>query len=266
MIVFPNAKINIGLQVLKKRADHYHELETVFYPVKVCDVLEIIETPKTSFHPSGIRVEGPEDENICLKAYRILAKDFDLPAIAIYLHKVIPIGAGLGGGSSDAAFMIKALNDKFQLNLSTGDMQAYARQLGADCAFFIQNQAVFAEGIGDKFTDIKLDLSAYHFLIVKPAIPISTLAAYQSIIPNPGGKDLRKHIQTPIEDWKNTVINDFETGIFRKFPEIGEIKEEMYRIGALYASMSGSGSAVFGIFKEKPVFPEHEGQYEVFYC
>lgn len=266
MIVFPNAKINIGLQVLRERADHYHELETVFYPVKICDVLEIIEAPKTSFHPSGIRVEGPEDENICLKAYRILAKDFDMPSISIYLHKVIPIGAGLGGGSSDGAFMLRALNDQFQLNLSVMDMQDYARQLGADCAFFIQNQPVFAEGIGDKLIDINLDLSAYHFVIVKPVIPISTFEAYQSIIPYPRGRDLKKYIQRPIENWKNTVINDFEAGIFRKFPEIREIKEEMYRLGALYASMSGSGSSVYGIFKEKPVFPQDKRKYAIFYC
>jgi 4-diphosphocytidyl-2-C-methyl-D-erythritol kinase len=266
MIVFPNAKINIGLQVLRKRADHYHELETVFYPIKICDVLEIIEAPKLSFHPSGIIIEGNEEENICMKAYHILAKDFDLPAIAIYLHKVIPVGAGLGGGSSDAAFLIKALNDRLGLLLSTEKMQDYARQLGADCAFFIQNQPVFAEGIGDKFTDINLDLSAYHFVIVKPKIHISTQEAYQLVVPDDRGKSLSQHIKTPIEDWKNTVINDFEVGIFRKFPEIREIKEEMYHLGALYASMSGSGSAIFGIFIDKPVFPENQGKYEVFYC
>lgn len=266
MIVFPNAKINIGLQVLKKRADHYHELETVFYPINICDVLEIIEAPKLSLHLSGILVEGNMEENICMKAYHLLAKDFDLPAVAIYLHKVIPIGAGLGGGSSDAAFLIKALNDRFQLDISIEKMQDYARQLGADCAFFIQNQPAFAEEIGDKFTDISLDLSAYHIVIVKPRIHISTQEAYQLVVPHNHGKNLKQHIKTPIEDWKNTVINDFEAGIFRKFPEIREIKEEMYRLGALYASMSGSGSSVFGIFKEKPVFPESEGKYSVFYC
>src|SRR5690554_2641229 len=190
MIVFPNAKINIGLQVLKKRADHYHELETVFYPVKISDVLEIIEAPTMSFYLSGIKVEGTIEDNICLKAYHLLARDFDLPAIEIHLHKVIPIGAGLGGGSSDAAFIIKALNEKFRLDLSIEEMQSYAQQLGADCSFFIQNKSVFAEGIGDRFTDIKLDLSVYHFLIVKPKIHISTLEAYQSITPNSSGKNL----------------------------------------------------------------------------
>ncbi len=266
MIVFPNAKINIGLQVLKKRADNYHELETVFYPVKKCDILEIIEAPKLSLHTSGIIIEGNIEENICLKAYKMLAKDFKLPIIAIYLHKVIPIGAGLGGGSSDAAFMIKALNEKFKLSLTNEKMQDYARQLGADCAFFIKSQPVFAEGIGNEFTDIKLDLSSYHFIIVKPKIHISTQEAYQSVVPDSHGKNLKQNIQTPIENWKNTIINDFEAGIFRKFPEIREIKEEMYHMGALYASMSGSGSAVFGIFKEKPVFPENEQKYGVFYC
>lgn len=266
MIVFPNAKINIGLQVLKKRADQYHELETVFYPVKLYDVLEIIEAEKTAFFPSGIIIDGATEENICLKAYHLLARDFTIPSIEIYLHKVIPIGAGLGGGSSDAAFMIKALNDKFQLNLTVEEMQAYARQLGADCAFFIQNQPVFANGIGDEFTDIALDLSAYHFLVVKPNVHISTQEAYQSIVPDRYGKKLKQTIKMPIEDWKNTVINDFEGEIFRKFPEIRKIKEELYQMGALYASMSGSGSAVFGIFKEKPLFPENEGRYRVFYC
>lgn len=264
MIVFPNAKINIGLQVLRKRTDNYHELETVFYPIKICDVLEIIEAPELSFHPSGTIIGGNVDGNICMKAYHILAKDFDLPPIAIYLHKVIPIGAGLGGGSSDASFLIKALNDKFQLDLSVEKMQHYARQLGADCAFFIRNQPVFAEGIGDKFTDINLDLSTYHLVIVKPKIQVSTAEAYQLIDPDNNGKNLMQYIKSPVEDWKDTIINDFEAGIFKKFPEIREIKEEMYHLGALYASMSGSGSAVFGIFREKPVFPE--GTYDLFYC
>ncbi len=266
MIVFPNAKINLGLQILKRRHDNYHDLETVFYPIKIYDALEIIESPKMEFSVSGTSIEGEIKDNICLKAYDVVADHYELPAIQIHLHKNIPIGAGLGGGSSDAAFMIKALNDKFELSLSIEKMKSYARKLGADCSFFIENKPVFAEGIGDQFSESELDLSTYNFVIVKPAIHISTSEAYQLIIPNGQGKRLKQQIKTPVENWKNNVINDFETGILDKYPEIREIKETLYQSGALYASMSGSGSAVFGIFKGRPNFPENKDKYQVFYC
>jgi 4-diphosphocytidyl-2-C-methyl-D-erythritol kinase len=206
------------------------------------------------------------EDNICLKTYHLLAEDYDLPPVEIHLHKNIPIGAGLGGGSSDAAFMIKALNDKFELKLSIEKMENYAKKLGADCAFFIQNKPLFAEGIGTDFSEIDINLSNYHFVVVKPQRHISTSEAYQSIIPDPKGKGLRKAIQMPIENWKNSVINDFEAAIFKNYPEVEEIKQQLYNLGAVYASMSGSGSALFGIFKEKPYFPENKNKYTVFYC
>jgi 4-diphosphocytidyl-2-C-methyl-D-erythritol kinase len=266
MIVFPNAKINIGLQVLKKRSDHYHELETVFYPIRIYDVLEVIEAKETAFYTTGIPIDGNVEDNICVKAYYLLAEDYNLPAVEIHLHKTIPIGAGLGGGSSDAAFMIKALNEKFDLKLSIEKMEGYAKKLGADCAFFIQNKPLFAEGIGTDLSKIALDLSGYYFVIIKPKIHVSTSEAYKSIIPDLKGKKLKKTILEPIENWKNSVINDFEVAIEKKYPEIGEIKEQLYDLGAIYASMSGSGSALYGIFKEKPLFPENKERYQIFYC
>jgi len=265
MIVFPNAKINIGLQVLKKRSDQYHELETVFYPVNIYDVLEVIEAKETAFYPTGIVIDGKMEDNICVKAYYLLAKDYKLPSVEIHLHKTIPIGAGLGGGSSDAAFMIKALNDKFELKLSIEKMENYAATLGADCAFFIQNKPLFAEGIGTDLSEISLDLSSYYFVVVKPKIHISTSEAYKSIIPDSMGKDLNKAILEPIENWKNSVINDFEAAIVNSYPEIGEIKQQLYDVGAIYASMSGSGSALYGIFRKKPFFPENRERYQIFY-
>ena len=266
MIVFPNAKINIGLHILAKRPDGYHELQTVFYPIKLYDVLEIIEAKQVGFSPKGIAVDGNAEENICLKAYRLLAMDYKLPPIEIHLLKNIPIGAGLGGGSSDGAFMIKLLNEKFSLGISITKMEKYAKQLGADCAFFIKNKVCYAEGIGSEFSAIELDLKSYHFVIVKPEVSVSTAEAYGSISPNSDRSPLRNLILSPIQDWKNTVINDFEAGIFEKYPQIREIKEELYESGAIYASMSGSGSAVFGIFKDKPNFSTKLNNHQIFYC
>lgn len=266
MIVFPNAKINIGLHIMAKRPDGYHELETIFYPVKLYDVMEVIDAKELGFFPKGIAVDGNAEENICLKAYHLLAKDYKLPPVEIHLLKNIPIGAGLGGGSSDGAFMIKLLNEKFRLRMPIAMMETYAKQLGADCAFFIQNKSCYAEGIGSDFFPLELDLKSYHFVIVKPEVAVSTAEAYRSVIPNSDRKPLRNAIQIPIQDWKNTVINDFEAGIFEEYPQIREIKEELYESGAVYASMSGSGSAVFGIFKDKTNFPTKFNNHQIFYC
>ena len=266
MIVFPNAKINIGLHIMAKMPDGYHELETVFYPIKLYDVLEIIEAKELGFFPKGIAVDGNAEENICLKAYHLLAEDYKVPPVEIHLLKNIPIGAGLGGGSSDGAFMIKLLNDKFSLGLSIVQMEGYAKQLGADCAFFIQNKPCYAEGIGSDFSAVDVDLKSYHFVIVKPEVSVSTAEAYNSIIPNSERKAVRNLVELPIQDWKNTVINDFEAGIFEKYPQIREIKEKLYDAGAIYASMSGSGSAVFGIFKDKLDFSTKLNNHQIFYC
>jgi len=250
MICFPNAKINLGLHIISKRADGYHNLETVFYPVNLCDALEIVPAAggKTTFTQTGIPIEGKPEDNLVLKAYNLLKKDYDLPEIAIYLRKEIPAGAGLGGGSSDAAFMIKLLNDFAGLKLSVEQMEEYALQIGADCPFFIQNQPVFAEGTGSVFSPVNVSLQGYRLVIVKPDVSVSTKDAYAQVKPQQPAVSLKEIINLPVNEWKNHLINDFESGVFARYPEIGEIKQRLYAEGALYASMSGSGSAVFGIF------------------
>jgi len=250
MICFPNAKINLGLHILSKRTDGYHNLETVFYPIDMCDALEIVlaEKGKTTFSQTGIQIGGKLEDNLVMKAYNLLKKDFDLPNIAIYLRKQIPAGAGLGGGSSDAAFMIKILNDFAALKLSTEQMEKYAGQIGADCPFFIQNKPVFAEGTGTVFSPVTISLRDYSIVVKKPAVSVSTKEAYAQVKPQQPAIPLKEVIRLPVNEWKNYLTNDFESGVFSKYPEIKEIKQRMYAEGALYASMSGSGSAVFGIF------------------
>ena len=260
MICFPNAKINLGLHILSKRTDGYHNIETVFYPVNLCDALEIVPAPegKTVFTQTGIPVSGTPEDNLVMKAYCLLKKDFDIPKITIYLRKKIPFGAGLGGGSSDAAFMIKLLNNYADLKLSLEQMETYAAQIGADCPFFIQNKPVFAEGIGNIFSPLTVSLQNYHLVVVKPSVSVSTKEAYAQVKPQKPVAPLREIISLPVGEWKNNLINDFEPGVFALYPEIAEIKQRLYAEGALYASMSGSGSAVFGIF-DKPMRLEWEG-------
>jgi 4-diphosphocytidyl-2-C-methyl-D-erythritol kinase len=251
MICFPNAKINLGLHILSKRSDGYHNIETVFYPVDLCDALEIVpaESGKTTFSQTGIPIEGKPENNLIMKAYFLLKKDFDLPEIDIYLRKQIPAGAGLGGGSSDAAFMIKLLNDFAGLNLSVEQMETYAGRIGADCPFFIQNKPVFAEGTGTVLSPVTISLQDYRIAIKKPSVSVSTQEAYARVTPKQPVIPLKDIIRLPVTEWKNRLVNDFESGVFALHPEIEEIKQRMYAKGALYASMSGSGSAVFGIFE-----------------
>jgi 4-diphosphocytidyl-2-C-methyl-D-erythritol kinase len=251
MICFPNAKINLGLHILSKRTDGYHNLETVFYPVGMCDALEIVsaENGKTTFSQTGINIDGKPEDNIVLKAYNLLKKDYDLPEIAIYLRKQIPVGAGLGGGSSDAAFMIKLLNDFAGLKLSIEQMEEYAGRIGADCPFFIQNKPIFAEGTGNVCSPVSISLKDYKIIIKKPSVSVSTKEAYAQVKPQQPAIPLKEIIRLPINEWKNHLINDFEPGVFAQYPEIAEIKQQLYAEGAIYASMSGSGSAVFGIFE-----------------
>ena len=254
MITYPNAKINLGLNIVEKRPDGYHNLETIFYPINLQDALEVnlLEGEGDyALNVSGTPIEGEPENNLVVKAYRLLKKDFpNMPAIDIHMYKHIPTGAGLGGGSADAAFMIKLLNEKFNLQLSTEKMEEYASQLGADCAFFVRNQPVFATGIGNIFEPIELSLKGYHLVLVKPDIFVSTKDAYANVTPKHPETSLKEIIQAPIETWKNTMKNDFEESVFMKFPEIAAIKDKLYDLGAIYASMSGSGSSVFGIFKE----------------
>ncbi len=265
MITFPNAKINIGLNIINRRSDGYHNLETIFYPVGIKDALEVIEADQLKFTSSGLSIPGNADENLCLKAYRLIYRDFDRPPIHIHLHKHIPIGAGLGGGSADAAYCIKLINDKFSLELNTEQMEAYARQLGADCAFFIRNQPVFALEKGDIFKPLDLDLSSYYIIVVMPPVQVSTSKAYQHIKLHIPKQSLEELIKLPVENWKYLIENDFELPVFESQPSIAHIKIALYEAGALYASMSGSGSSVYGIFKEKIALPDLEKENQVFY-
>ena len=258
MITYPNAKINLGLNIVEKRPDGYHNLETVFYPINLQDALEVnlLEGEKEfSLKVSGVSIEGEPENNLVVKAYRLLKKDYpDMPAIDIHMYKHIPTGAGLGGGSADAAFMIKLLNEKFKLNLSVEKMEEYAAILGADCAFFIQNKPVFASGIGNIFEPIQLSLKGYYLVLVKPDIFVSTKDAFAHIIPTQPTQSLKEIIRMPVETWRATMKNDFEDSVFQKFPEIAAIKDKLYDLGAVYASMSGSGSSVYGIFREQVEF------------
>lgn len=254
MVSFPNSKINLGLQILSKRSDDYHEIETVFYPIALIDALEIIPSQKFHFQTSGARIEGSNDDNLCVKAYDLLKKDFpNIPPVTIHLHKVIPTGGGLGGGSADAAFMLVMLNKKFNLNISLEKLCNYALQLGSDCPFFIINKPCFATGRGEKLEPIELAFSAYKMVIVNPGIHVSTKEAFAMLTPHMPSKSIRQIIFQPVETWKQELLNDFEEPVFRMFPSIRQIKQSLYDAGAVYASMSGSGSTVFGFFDKDAV-------------
>ena len=265
MIIFPNAKINIGINIVGRRPDGYHNLETIFYPVMIKDALEIITSDEFSFTSSGLDISGKVEDNLCVKGYQMLKKDFGLPPIKIHLHKHIPIGAGLGGGSADASFFIRLMNQHFGLSLTDEQMMAYARLLGADCAFFIQNTSVFAFGKGDEFEPVKLDLSPYKIVVVMPPVHISTAEAYRGVKPAPANEPLMEIIQYPVNEWKRYIKNDFEENIFKNHPTIRGVKASLYEAGALYASMSGSGASVFGIFDKTPDLTELEKSNQVFY-
>jgi len=258
MVIYPPAKINIGLAIIEKRQDGFHNIETVFYPISLCDKL-IVETIETKTNQKLVfSCDGNEllhnrpYENLCCKAYQMLDADFRLPPTNIRLHKVIPVGAGLGGGSSDAAHTLLALNDLFQLRISNERLTQFARQLGSDCTFFLQNAPVFATNKGDVLEPVNLSLSGYYIILIKPPMFVSTAIAYSLVTPKKTRFHLPETLQNPVSEWRHTVINDFEEPVFSKFPEIGQIKEKLYSEGAVYASMSGSGSCVYGIFNECP--------------
>jgi 4-diphosphocytidyl-2-C-methyl-D-erythritol kinase len=255
LIAFPNAKINLGLRVTGKRPDGYHNIQTCFVPIQWCDVLEIVESDKTSLHLSGLRISGPDTENLCVKAWSLLKKDFDIPEVDIYLHKNIPMGGGLGGGSADAAFALRMLSDHFNLALDDGLLGMYAEKLGSDCPFFIQNRTSIAEGKGEILAPIDIDLSSYRIAVVFPEVHIETARAYAQIHPARPREHLRDILhEVPVEEWKNHVFNDFEAGVFELVPQLAHIKKDLYEQGAVYASMSGSGSSVYGLFERDPVF------------
>jgi len=251
MIAFPFCKINLGLQILNKRPDGYHTISTCFYPVLWTDVLEILPSSKLNFTQTGITIPGKAEDNLCLKAYHLLQNDFKLPPVEIHLHKVIPTGAGLGGGSSDAAFTLRILNTIFDLKISSERLAAYAVGMGSDCAFFVQDNSMMGNGRGEILKPLDINLKGYYLIILKPDVHVSTAEAYREVRPVIPKIKLEELIKLPVPEWKGQIENDFEESIFRKFPAIEEIKSEFYSQGALYAGMSGSGSSVFGIFKSK---------------
>lgn len=260
MIYFPIAKINLGLNVVEKRPDGYHNLQTVFYPVPIKDALEVHVMDEAfpsdydcDLKVTNITIEGDEQRNLVVRAYQLLKQDFPtLPRIHSHLWKGIPTQAGMGGGSSDCAYMMLLLNQQFRLGLTDEQLIEYAAKLGADCAFFILSRPCYAEGIGEKLQPIDLSLSGYYIAVVRPDIPVPTKEAFSRIRPHYPAQNCRETVMQPVETWRDTLINDFEESVFALHPEIGNIKQQLYDMGATYAAMSGSGSALFGLFKKQP--------------
>lgn len=252
MILFPVAKINLGLDVLRKRPDNYHDLETIFYPINLCDILEINKSDDLNFTISGLQIGEGSEENLVVKAYKLLRLDFNLSPVCIHLHKQIPIGAGLGGGSSDAAYTLAGLNELFLLNLDKKNLIEYASALGSDCAFFMINHPVFAKGTGNVFSEIEIDLKNYSVVLIKPNLSVSTSLAYKRVKPKIPVYSVKELIRLPIDLWKEKIENQFEEGVFESHPQIKLLKEKLYEKGAVYASMSGSGSSVYGLFEVIP--------------
>jgi 4-diphosphocytidyl-2-C-methyl-D-erythritol kinase len=266
VIRFPIAKINLGLNIVERRPDGYHNLETVFYPVPIKDVLEVFPMDEKfpssvdcDLKVSNIQIEGDEQKNLVVRAYQLLKQDFpqQMQRVHAHLFKRIPTQAGMGGGSSDCAVMISLLNDLFGLGLDNQQMIDYAARLGADCPFFVLNRPVYAEGIGERMQPIHLDLSSWVLAIVRPNIPVSTKEAFSYIHPKRPAKNCREIVAQPVETWRDELTNDFEPSVFQIHPEIGQIKDDLYQMGAVYAAMSGSGSALFGLFRKSVDLSSH---------
>lgn len=249
MILFPNAKINLGLQIERKREDGYHDISTVFYPIPLCDAVEVTEAKETALHTYGNAVDCPPEKNLVMKAYRMMAEEFDLPQVGIHLYKHIPDGAGLGGGSSDATAVAKILNAMFSLGLDDAGIAKRVKRLGADCPFFAYNRPMTARGIGDLLQPINVDLRGWKMIVVKPDVSVPTAAAYAGVTPKIPETAVEEIVQKPVAEWENLLVNDFEKSIFALHPELAALKQSLYDSGAAYASMSGSGSAIFGIFE-----------------
>ena len=263
MVRFPNAKINLGLRVLGKRSDGFHDIETILYPVEIYDALELIRAPghPYTFSASGLNIPGSAESNLCTKAFALMQKEYAIPNVSIHLHKSIPMGAGLGGGSSDAAYVLLMINEMFELNLDMAVLQDLASRLGSDCPFFINDQAAIARGRGEILSALPLSLDAYHLLIVKPDIHTNTAEAYSNIQTTNHDTALDEQIQKPIVEWRDRIINDFETYAFIKYPELDKLKSLIYQHGALYASLTGSGSALYGIFDHAPALQGFDVNY-----
>jgi 4-diphosphocytidyl-2-C-methyl-D-erythritol kinase len=248
MISFPPCKINLGLRILRKRSDGYHDIETCFFPIGWTDVLEIIPASETKFNQTGIAIAGDANANIVYKAYELMKRDFNIGPVEIHLHKIIPHGAGLGGGSSDAAHALKLLNTIFQLNLSLEQLKKYALMLGSDCPFFLETKPMLGTGRGEILEPFSVDLSGKYLTLIKPDVHVSTAEAYRDVVPETPSVSLRDLLKSPLNSWRELIINDFEKSVFLRYPEIKQIKDFLYDEGAVYACMSGSGSTVYGIF------------------
>jgi 4-diphosphocytidyl-2-C-methyl-D-erythritol kinase len=251
MVTFPPCKINLGLRILSKRPDGFHDLQTCFYPVPWTDILEVVRAEDFSFASSGSPVPGTADENLCVKAYRLLQRDFSLKPVKIHLHKIIPTGAGLGGGSSDAAHTLRMLNEIFGLGLSQEVMMSYAAALGSDCAYFVQDDPMMGRGRGEVLTSLSVSLKGQYLVLLNPGIHVSTAEAFRGIRPQPDGSSLEQIILGEHTRWKQSLVNDFEAGIFQQHPALAQAKAAMYAAGAWYASLSGTGATVFGLFEQQ---------------
>lgn len=249
MLVFPNAKINLGLHITARRPDGFHDIETCFYPVEWQDVLEIVPAYRFDFQATGIAIPGQAADNLCTKAWQLLHQRHKAKPVRVHLHKNIPIGGGLGGGSSDAAFMLKALNELQNLSLSDETLANYAAELGSDCAFFIKNQPTLATGRGHEFGSVDLSLADWTIMLVAPDLHISTKEAYGLIKPATPKHNLKDVLSQPVESWKDQLINDFEAPLYNRYPALADIKKRLYQAGATYAAMTGSGAVTFGLFK-----------------
>ncbi|HLN54681.1 MAG TPA: 4-(cytidine 5'-diphospho)-2-C-methyl-D-erythritol kinase [Bacteroidales bacterium] len=255
MIVFPNAKINIGLRIVARRPDGYHDIETIFYPVQLHDALEFVRSEKDELDLTGINTGSAGEDNLVMKALRKLREKHQFPFIKVHLHKAIPAGAGLGGGSADASCLLKSVNRFFSLGISEAELKNMALGLGSDCPFFIDDVPAYATGRGEALTHVPPFLAGYHIVLMNPGLHISTAEAYAACSPSKPTSDLTELIQSPPAEWRNRIVNDFEKFAFAKFPLTGQIKEALYNAGAIFSLMSGSGSTIFGIFIDKPLIP-----------
>jgi 4-diphosphocytidyl-2-C-methyl-D-erythritol kinase len=257
MLAFPPCKINLGLHIIARRPDRYHELETCFYPVLWTDVLEIISAREFNFATTGMVIQGEAEDNLCVKAFRLMEKEHGIGNVSMHLHKIIPSGAGLGGGSSDAAFTLVMLNSLFSLNLSTDQLRNYASRLGSDCAFFVDPKPMIGSGRGEVLTPIEFTLKGKYIILIKPPIHVSTAEAYSNVTPQHPQESLTSILTGDISTWQSRLVNDFESSVFKKYPVIQNIKSRLYEHGAFYASMSGSGSSVFGLFHHEADLKDH---------
>ncbi|HWA33696.1 MAG TPA: 4-(cytidine 5'-diphospho)-2-C-methyl-D-erythritol kinase [Cyclobacteriaceae bacterium] len=257
MVSFPFCKINLGLQIVSKRSDNYHNIVTCFYPVPWTDVLEVIPSRSLAFTQTGLTIPGTPEDNFCLKAYNFLKEEFKLRPVKIHLHKVLPAGSGLGGGSSDAAHMLTLLNTVFKLGLSVDTLKKTAMRIGSDCSFFLQDSPAIGRERGDVLTPVSLNLKGLYLVVVVPAIHVSTAEAYAGVTPQAPTADLLQILEQPVTNWRSSLKNDFEPSMFKKYPVLQEIKEKLYSIGAVYASMSGSGSSIYGIFDTRVAHEKH---------